>query len=90
MRLLKIAVIVIIVFAIFFIRNRNKTNNVLIILSEAFLAQTKRSRRYNTTQIVLLPITIAFFSDVKLSKKVCVYLIEHEPVILTSEETYFV
>ena len=34
-------------------------------------------------------ITTAFFSGMKLSKKVCVRHIEHETVLLTPEEIYF-
>ena len=37
---------------------------------------------------MMLPITTEFFSEVKLSKEVCVNHIEHEPVLPTVEENY--
>ena len=90
MKFLKIIRIIRIVFAVFvFICKRNKIDNCLIILFKALLAQTHFASFYNTTKILLPPITTTFFSCVNLSKEDCVHHIEHEHVVLTAEEIYF-
>ena len=91
MRFLKIIGIIGIIFAIFvFICKWNKINIFLDRMLQSIYCTNKSCTVLYYNSNTAVPITtIILTSGIKLSKEVCLHDIEHEPVLLTSEEIYF-
>ena len=91
MRFLKIFGIIGIVFAIFFSFVREiKWIIVWSYASNNYLKNKSCKFLYYNTNTAVANYSRILFSGVKLSKEVCVHHIEHEPVLLESENFIFV